>query len=82
MRLGATGRSRTMARPVSLYDWLLFLHMLAAFAIVAAVALFTVLVAAPDPPVLRLTPLARRLWDIGGGGTILFGVWLALNRPE
>jgi hypothetical protein len=67
---------------VSLYEWLLFLHVLAAFAIVGAVVVFTVLVLAPDAAVLRLTPLARRLWDIGGGGTIFFGVWLALNRPE
>jgi hypothetical protein len=67
---------------VDLYDWLLFLHMLAAFALVAAVVVFTVLLLAPGPAVLRLTPLARRLWDVGGGGTILFGVWLALNRRE
>jgi len=67
---------------VTLYDWLLFLHVLAAFAIVASVVAFTVLVVTPDAAALRLTPLARRLWDIGGGGTIFFGVWLALNRPE
>jgi len=67
---------------VDLYDWLLFLHVLAGFAIVGAVVVFAVLLVAPDPAVLRLTPLARRLWDTGGGGTIFFGVWLALNRPE
>jgi uncharacterized membrane protein len=67
---------------VSLYDWLLFLHVLAAFALVAAVVAFTAMLLASDPAVLRLTPLARRLWDVGGGGTIVFGIWLALNRPE
>jgi hypothetical protein len=67
---------------VSLYDWLLFLHVLAAFAIVGAAVFFTVLLVTPEPAALRLTPLARRLWDVGGGGTIFFGVWLALNRPE
>jgi uncharacterized membrane protein len=75
---------------VSLYDWLLFLHVLAAFAIVGAVVVFSILFVATRPgadparalPALRLTPLARRLWDIGGGGTLVLGIWLALNRPE
>jgi hypothetical protein len=51
---------------VSRYDWLLFLHVLAAFAIVGSVVVFTVVVlgarGVPDrAAVLRLTPLARRL---------------------
>ena len=82
----ATGKTSAPAllrsRPVNLYDWLLFLHVLAAFAIVGALVVFTVLLLTPEPAALRLTPLARRLWDLGGGGTIVFGVWLALNRPE
>src|SRR3954451_16913355 len=30
-------------------------------------------------PALRLSGLARRLSDIGGAGTLVFGIWLALN---
>jgi uncharacterized membrane protein len=75
---------------VSLYDWLLFLHVLAAFAIVGAVVVFGVLFVATRPgtdpagalPALRLTPLARRLSEVGGTGTLVLGIWLALNRPE
>jgi uncharacterized membrane protein len=66
---------------VDLYDWLLFLHVLSAFAIVASVVVFTVLVATSGatPSALRLTALGRRLWDVGGAGTLVFGVWLALH---
>ena len=66
---------------MDLYDWLLFLHVLSAFAAVGSVVVFTVMLAAgPGPsPVLRLTALARRLWDIGGAGTLVLGVWLALH---
>jgi uncharacterized membrane protein len=66
---------------VDLYDWLLFLHVLSAFAIVASVVVFAVLVATSGatPSALRLTALGRRLWDVGGAGTLVFGVWLALH---
>ena len=70
-------------------DALLFLHVLAAFLAVAAVVVFTVMVlsvrggsAAADSPALRLTPVARRLWDIGGAGTLVLGVWLALKFDQ
>ena len=34
-------------------------------------------------PVNRTTRLiAEILWGVGGLGTLVFGVWLALNRPE
>jgi hypothetical protein len=66
---------------VDLYDWLLFLHVLGAFAAVGSVVVFTVLLLAADatPAALRLTTLGRRLWDIGGATTLVFGVWLALH---
>jgi hypothetical protein len=72
---------------VSRYDWLLFLHVLSAFAIVGSVVVFTVVVlgargASGRAPVLRLTPLARRLWDVGGAGTLVFGVWLAIDLDQ
>jgi hypothetical protein len=66
---------------VDLYDWLLFLHVLGAFGAVGSVVVFTVLLLASDatPAALRLTTLGRRLWDVGGGATLVFGVWLALH---
>jgi hypothetical protein len=68
---------------VSLYDWLLFLHVTAAFILVAAVvALGVVLFGARREgggALLGLSPLALLLWDIGGLTVIVFGVWLALN---
>ena len=66
---------------MDLYDWLLFLHVLGAFAAVGSVVVFTVILIAADttPAALRLTALGRRLWDVGGAGTLVFGVWLALH---
>ena len=61
-----------------MYDLLLFLHLLAAFASVTVVVLLTT-IAIVGAPALPLSGLARRLWDIGGAGTLVFGVWLALN---
>ncbi|MBN1530265.1 MAG: hypothetical protein JW895_14490 [Thermoleophilaceae bacterium] len=65
---------------MSRYDWLLFLHLIGAFASVGSAVVFSVLlasgarVAAPE-----LTFLGRRLWDVGGTLTLVFGVWLALD---
>jgi hypothetical protein len=65
---------------VSRYDWLLFLHLIGAFAAVGSVVVFSLLmvggvrVAGP-----QLTFLARRLWDVGGLLTLVFGIWLALD---
>jgi hypothetical protein len=59
------------------YDTLLFLHVLTAFAIVATVVVFSAFA-------LRLTTDSRVLavgnvlWAIGGLGTLVFGIWLAL----
>ena len=66
---------------MDLYDWLLFLHVLGAFAAVGSVVVFTVLLLAAEgtPGALRLTALGRRLWDVGGLATLVFGVWLALH---
>jgi hypothetical protein len=45
------------------------------------VVVFTVLILAADgtPAALRLTTLGRRLWDVGGAATLVFGIWLALH---
>ena len=71
---------------MTLYDWLLFLHVLAAFAAVAAVVLLSTVLAASwrssgvvdAAPFLRLSRLGSRLWDVGGAGTLIFGIWLAV----
>jgi hypothetical protein len=59
---------------------LLFLHVLSAFALVASTVIFTTLMAAGDNPAfLRLSWIGSRLWDVGGLGTLVFGVWLAID---
>jgi hypothetical protein len=73
--------------PVTTYEWLLFLHLLAAFAMVAGVVLFLSLLLgagrAPDAPeglpLRRISRLAGILWNLGGISVLVFGVWLALH---
>jgi uncharacterized membrane protein len=72
---------------VTLDDWIIALHVLSAFTYVAAIVLFWVLIVAvrrldtPDAtiamgPVSRLGTVAV---GIGGVGTLVFGIWLALS---
>ena len=64
-----------------MYHALLFLHVLAAFLLVAGVVIFSSFVL--GGPIDRSSKLtAEILWGVGGVGTLVFGVWLALNRPE
>ncbi len=64
-----------------MYEALLFFHVLTAFFLGAAVVMFSSFVL--DGPINRPTKLvAEILWGIGGVGTLAFGIWLALNRPE
>ena len=66
---------------MSLYEWLLFLHVLAAFMLVAGLAAYGVLVLGGSGDAARraLAPPALVLWNAGGLGVLLFGVWLALE---
>ncbi len=66
---------------MSLYEWLLFLHVLAAFALVAGLAAYGVLVLGGGGDAARraLAPPALALWNAGGLGVLVFGIWLALN---
>ena len=72
---------------MSFDDWVLALHVLAAFSLVAGIILFWVLVVVGrriDTPAetLRLGPVAKvgnATVGIGMGGTILFGIWLAFS---
>jgi hypothetical protein len=72
---------------VSFDDWMLALHVLSAFAVVAGLILFWVVIVAArrtDTPegTLRMgafTKVADAAIGIGMGGTILLGIWLAFS---
>ena len=60
-----------------MYDWLLFLHVLSAFALFGTVVIFSAfaLGTATDS---RLLAVANALWNVGGLGTLVLGIWLAV----
>jgi hypothetical protein len=60
-----------------LYDFLLFVHVLSAFCLGATVVIYTGF-ALGAPASARTTFFAERLYDVGGLGTLVFGVWLAI----
>jgi hypothetical protein len=75
---------------VSLYDWLLFLHVLAAFALVAALVVFWTIglvarnVDRPSESLryFRVARPANILIGVGTIGTLIFGIWLAIDSDE
>ena len=75
---------------MSLDDWILALHVLSAFAYVAGVVLFWVLVVAvrsTDTPdgTTRMGPVVKvgnASIGIGATGTIVLGIWLAFSVGE
>jgi drug/metabolite transporter (DMT)-like permease len=75
---------------VSTYDWLLFLHVLFAFALVSAEVLFTFLIASlwrSDLPseIARVSGISRFgsvLVGIGSVGVLLFGIGLAFQADS
>jgi hypothetical protein len=64
-----------------LYDWLLFFHLLAAF-LLAVTAVTYSAVAFGAVASGRTMFVADRCWDVGGLGTLILGVWLALYLDE
>jgi hypothetical protein len=66
---------------VSLYDWLLFLHVAAAFALVAGIFLYGVVLLCGAGDVARraLAVPALALWNAGGLGVLVLGIALALE---
>ena len=61
-------------------DALLFLHVLSAFLLVSTVVMFSAVALGVATPLPGPTALvARRAWDVGGLGTLVFGIWLALR---
>jgi hypothetical protein len=65
---------------VTRYEWLLLLHLIGAFAAMGSVVVFSLLLLGGDRVAgAQLTFLGRRLWDVGGMLTLVFGIWLALD---
>ena len=64
-----------------MYDWLLFLHLIAAFLLAVTIVMYSaVALGATTSP--RMLFVADRCWDVGGLGTLIFGIWLALNLEQ
>ena len=72
------------------YDWMLALHLLAAFAVAAALVLFSVLVVAgrrmetleQTRLLFRLAPVGNPLIGVGMGLTLLLGIVLAIDSDD
>ena len=64
-----------------MYDWLLFLHMVAAFLLAATIVMYSAVALGAAAPGRTLF-IADRCWDVGGLGTLIFGIWLALNLDQ
>lgn len=72
---------------MTFYEWLLFLHVLAAFLTVAGVVFFVALLlatrrapgSAEAMPLLRLSGLGFWLWNIGGVLVLVLGIALAID---
>ncbi len=70
-----------------MYDWLLFLHVLSAFFLVGALTYFWALVLAtrpgrntlPGATALAMARPATIAVAAGVAGTLIFGVWLAID---
>ena len=64
-----------------MYDWLLFLHLVAAFLLAVTIVMYSAAaLGATSSP--RMLFVADRCWDVGGLGTLIFGIWLALNLEQ
>ena len=64
-----------------MYHTLLFFHLIAAFLLAMTVVMYSaVALGATSSP--RMLFVADRCWDVGGLGTLIFGIWLALNLDE
>ena len=64
-----------------MYDWLLFFHLLAAFLLFVTLVTYTAM-ALGAVAGGRAVFVADRCWDVGGLGTLVLGIWLALYLDE
>jgi hypothetical protein len=63
------------------YHTLLFFHLIAAFLLAVTIVMYSaVALGATSSP--RMLFVADRCWDVGGLGTLIFGIWLALNLEQ
>ena len=62
-------------------DFVLFLHVLAAFMLAATVVMTSAVVLGAVVPE-RTVRLSNLLWDVGGIGTLVFGLWLAIDEYD
>ncbi|HEX6654498.1 MAG TPA: hypothetical protein VF072_17250 [Thermoleophilaceae bacterium] len=64
-----------------MYHTLLFFHLIAAFLLAVTIVMYSaVALGATSSP--RMLFVADRCWDVGGLGTLIFGIWLALNLDQ
>jgi uncharacterized membrane protein len=71
--------------PVNRYEWLLFLHVTGAFAVLATVVVYGALVAGAGAPAQlrgRFLRLGSVLFLIGAVLTLVFGIWLAIDDDQ
>ena len=67
------------------YEWLLFLHVTGAFAILATVVVYGAVVVAQGAPaqlVGRFLRLGNVLFSVGAVLTLVFGIWLAIDDDQ
>jgi hypothetical protein len=64
-----------------MYDWLLFLHLIAAFLLAVTLVMYSAVALGSAAPGRTLF-VADRCWDVGGLGTLIFGIWLALYLDQ
>ena len=75
-----------MTFAISLYGWVLSLHLLFAFALVGAQVIFWIMIVAlwgtdstsRVASLMRVSQVATVVIAVGSLGTIIFGVWLAI----
>jgi hypothetical protein len=68
---------------LSLYEWLLFFHVVAAFLLVAGLCAYGVVVFGGGDAARRaLAAPALALWNVGGLGVLVLGIALALEVDE
>ena len=61
-----------------MYDWLLFLHVLAAFLLIGTVVAHSAVVLGAPAPASTVS-VSNVLWAVGGLGTLALGIALAID---
>jgi len=75
---------------VSLNDWILALHVLSGFAMASTLVMYWILIvvmrnidSADDTlAYARVASMGNRVVLTGSAGALLFGLWLAISKPE